>query len=120
MSNKIDFELEGVKHSLRFGMTSVRILEQKSIHHTNLHNGEELSNIDMFINVVYSGLCNHADVVEENRPSWSDAYDISEQLLLDADLQKKIFDVWEDSKPVKEMMQRLKSIGETKKKQSQK
>jgi len=125
MSNKIDFELEGVKHSLRFGMTAVEITQAKAFKHTQLHNNEQLSTWDMFIVIIHAGLCNHADVAEINRPTWEESNDIAEALASEEKTQALIWEVFESSKPVKEMMDRLKSVtaslsNGSKKKESQK
>jgi len=109
MSNKIDFEIDGVKHSLRFGMTAVEITQNKAYQHTQLHNNEQLSTWDMFVVIIYSGLCNNADVEEINRPKWKDAFDIAESLADETETTMLIWECWENSKPVKAMMERLRT-----------
>jgi len=121
-----DFELEGVKYSLHFGMTAVRIFSIKS--------GEELvrlqeanpdvkpedlkaDGVKSFAYLVYAGLCNSADIKEQRHPSFQEAYELAESILMDdSSLQDEIFEAFNSSRATKKQMELLGPKDEKKKK----
>ena len=116
MSNKIDIEIEGAKHSLLFGMTCVNIMQEKTIELTKLKGVSELNSWEIFFCIIYGGLCNYADKSLTNRPTWDESYEITEQIGYDDELQKKIYLAFEESEPTKFMLERLN--GKQKKKET--
>jgi len=110
MTGKYSFNIDGVEHSVWFGMTSVNIFQRLSTQQLELQGNGELDNNTSYATLIYAGLCNNADVKMVNRPSFERAYEIAEAILDDEKLQTEIYKVWEESKPVKEMMDRLNKL----------
>lgn len=126
---KMEFEIEGVKHSLYFGMTSVHIFQQKSFEEVARMEAqgikaaaENVDQIKTFTYVVYSGACNWADLNDLQRPMFSDVYMLCEKILTkdNEHIQLKIWEVWKNSQPVAEMLERLNGVNKEKPKKSQK
>lgn len=124
-----DFELEGVKYSLRFGMTAVQIFFQKSAQQVKELAEEnpgvpldelKADNVKSFAYLLYAGLCNYADSKEQKRPTFEDAYNLTESVLTDApeSLQKEIFDCYSNSRATVSQNEKLgiKSVPEDEKK----
>lgn len=114
-SAKISFEAEGKQYSLYFGMASVRIFQERSAKEYLLlvQSGiedptqEDLDQTKVFANVIYSGLCNMADINDEQRPLFAEAYELADSISNNIELCKRINDVWAESQPVKDMIDRL-------------
>lgn len=102
------FEIEGVEHTLYFGMKANRIFQEKSIAKiAQLNEGvtdkNDFKNIDptlLFTYAVYAGMCNNAERREQQYPEYHDAYDLTEKILMheDQSIQVKIWEVFEQSK----------------------
>jgi len=107
MTGKVAFEIAGKTYQLWFGMTATGIFESESIKQLNLQGGEGLDRNTSFATVVYAGLCNAADAAVKNRPTFAEALELNDEILLDEELQKSIYSAWEESKPVISMMERL-------------
>lgn len=128
-SARISFEIDGVTHSLYFGMVSVQIFQEKGLAESirlqqsgiETPTQKDFDPYLLFSFVVHSGLCNMADINGEQRPLFVDSYSLSEIISKDEPLWNNINKVWEESQPVKDMLDRLKiSAGNTeKKKESQ-
>lgn len=116
-SARISFEIEGKKHTLYFGMSSVRIFQEKSAgEYIRLVNSgiekptqDDYDNNLVFAFLVHSGLCNMADINDEQRPLFIDSYSLSEEISRNEELTLKINEVWNESQPVIEMSERLKN-----------
>ncbi|SMC45726.1 hypothetical protein [Pedobacter africanus] len=107
MSNpRITFEVEGVKYSLYFGMVATQIITEKSI---KAAASQEKSNVKSFAYILFGGLCNAAELVDEANPDFEQAYLLAEVIAGDDDLTSKIYSAWQESKPHKELMDRLNS-----------
>jgi hypothetical protein len=130
-SAKISFEIEGKSHTLYFGMASVRIFQERSAaeYLRLIASGiEEPTSADLdptktLAMLVHSGRCNQADIEDEQRPAFPDSYELAEQIAADDELCQRLNEVWGESQPVKNMLERLKSNapdGEPEKKSSSK
>lgn len=126
---KMEFEIEGVKHSLYFGMTSTYIFQQKSFEEVARMEAQgikaDADNVDKiktFAYVVYSGACNWADLNDLQRPKYSDIYMLVEKILSKENeaIQVSIWETWNNSLPVAEMLERLNGVNKEKPKKSQK
>lgn len=123
-SAKITFEIEGKSYGLYFGMASTRIFQERSAsEYIRLQESgikepkqEDFDPYKTFAFVIHSGLCNMADIMDEQRPAFIDSYSLSEQIARDSELCSTINTVWNESQPVVEMLDRLKSSLDTEKK----
>lgn len=105
MTNSIiSFDVDGIGYSLYFGMVATEIISQKSIQAAE---GGEINDIKAFAYIVYGGLCNHDDLHDRQRSSFQEAYIIAESIASDDKLTMKIYSVWSDSKPNKDLLERL-------------
>lgn len=115
-SAKISFEIEGVSHTLYFGMSSVGIFQKRSateymlLVNSGIETPEkgDFDEIKSFANLIYSGLCNQADILDEQRPPFIEAYELTEAISIIPGLAERISEVWNESRPVKDMIDRLK------------
>ena len=106
-NGKISFEIEGVKHSLYFGMTATEIIANSSI--TAINKGE-VTDLKAFAYILFGGMCNFADSIDEVRPKFNDAYMLAEQISNEDQITKDIYDAWNGSKPKDELLKRLDAI----------
>lgn len=108
----VKFEIEGVNHTLYFGMKAVSIFINKSNEellrineeiirlNSEKSEGEELipmlpiDETKAVVYAVYGGMCNHAERYELPYPKYVDAYDLTEKILLDKDKSIQA-DIWE-------------------------
>lgn len=114
---RITFDLQGVTHSLYFGMAAIEIFSQKSVAELSLLAKEhpeipidklKADPVKSFAYVIYSGLCNQADIMELSRPTFEQAYYISEQIIDEGEkLQQDIFDCFNNSRAHKSLIERL-------------
>lgn len=112
----IDFEIEGVTHSLFFGMVATEIIEGLSIKAAKEGElGAKIDNLKAFAYVVYGGLCNKADSIDIQRPEYTEAYMIADAVWIDQELSTKIYKTWEESKPCIELMKRIGTMPDKKK-----
>lgn len=110
-SARITIEVEGVKHSLYFGMLAVEMIAKKSVEAAAKGEADDLKS---FAHIIHAGMCNHADMKDFDRPSFEEAYIIAESLASDEEQSKLISDAWINSKPHKELIERLSGIGKKK------
>ena len=118
ISAKYPFKINKNQYTVYFGMTSVGIFQQKSFQEVMRMTengieatGENVDKIKTFAYVVYSGLCNWADIQDEQRPKYSDVYMLCEDILRDnVEIQEGIWTTWQESQPVKEMLERLNGV----------
>lgn len=115
-NGNISFEIEGVKHSLFFGMVATEIIEELSVKAANENKlGSQINNLKAFAYVVFGGLCNKADSMDVQRPEFTEAYIIADAIWLDQELSTKIYKTWEESKPCVELMKRIGTAPDKKK-----
>lgn len=108
MSNaRVTFEVEGVKHSLYFGMIATEIITDKSV---EMAKKGVKDNLKSLAYIVFGGLCNTAESREQEYPEFEDAYLLAESICRDLELCEKIQSAWTDSKPYVEMMDRLNGL----------
>jgi len=116
-SAKLTFEVEGISHTLYFGMASVRLFEERAaieymlLVQSGIERPEmgDFDPIKSLANLLYSGLCNMADINDEQRPKFMDAYSLAESIWHNQELCENINRVWTESQPVKEMRDKLNS-----------
>lgn len=110
-SGLISFDINGVSHSLFFGMVATQIFAEKGVNEVGLlsERGEKKADdVKAFACIVYAGACNQADRQDRQRPSFSDCYDLTEQILMEGeDLQEQIFSCFRESRPTQNMYDRL-------------
>lgn len=105
-NGKVSFEIEGIKRSLYFGMVATEIFAQKAVK-TSL-NPSDSNNIKAFAYLVYAGLCNQADLLDNAYPKFDDAYQLTERIIEQGEeLQMLIYDTWAASKPAKNVLDKL-------------
>lgn len=127
-SAKLTFEIEGVSYGLYFGMASVRVFEERAAKEYLLlvasgieePKQSDLDPMKTLASLVYSGLCNMADINDEQRPKFIEAYSLSELISIDLELCENINTVWAESQPVKDMLERLKDKTDQEEKKNQK
>lgn len=115
-SARLSFESEGKTYTLYFGMASVRVFQERAAkeYFLLIQSGiaeptqEDLDPIKTLANVLYSGLCNWADINDEQRPPFIDAYQLAEALFTNKEICEQVNNVWGESQPVKEMLERLR------------
>jgi hypothetical protein len=117
---RIDIEIQGVTHSLYFGMSAIQIFSEKSIHELQLLSAQnpktpldklQADPVKSFAYVVYGGLCNTADINEQQRPTFTECYEIAENILYeDEAVQKSVFDCFNNSRAHKALKERLSGI----------
>lgn len=123
-SAKLNIEVGGKSYGLYFGMASTRIFQERSaLEYKRLVDSgiKEPTQADFdpyktFAFVIHSGLCNMADILDEQRPEFIDSYALSEDISRDAGLCETINRVWSESQPVVEMLEKLNSSLEAEKK----
>lgn len=103
---KVKFKIDGVERSLYFGMVATQIFAEKGA--KQAVNNTEANNIKSFAYLVYAGLCNQADLLDNSYPTFEQAYELTEKIIEQGEeLQNLIFTTWQNSKPAKEMIDRL-------------
>lgn len=117
---RIDIEIQGVAHSLYFGMAAIQIFSEKSIHELQLLAEKNPKTpldklvadpVKSFAYVVYGGLCNMADINEQRRPTFIECYEIAENILYENEaVQQSIFDCFNNSRAHKALKERLSGI----------
>lgn len=103
---KVKFKIDGVERSLYFGMVATQIFAEKGAKQAT--NNTEANNIKSFAYLVYAGLCNQADLLDNSYPTFEQAYELTEKIIEQGEeLQNLIFATWQNSKPAKDMLDRL-------------
>jgi len=103
-NGKISFEIEGVKHSLYFGMTAAEIIAEKTYLHLSKGKIPAMTSVAY---IVYGGLCNQADRTDSDRPEYEQAYEIAEHLASDDELGQKVVSCYTESQASKTLLDRL-------------
>ena len=124
----VKFEVDGKAYGLYFGIPSTRIFEEKcAAEYLRLQASgiaePDKSDFDPYLTfafLIHSGLCNMADINTDQKPDFIDSYTISQTISKDESLSKKIHDVWHESQPVKDMLERLAQINKEQKKSPRK
>lgn len=146
-NGKVQFEIDGIKRSLHFGMIAARIFTEKAVDLANKRDDElnklisdlgneegtkkhnelneerkEYDDIKSTAYIVYGGLCNQSHINDTSFPTFDEAYSLTERILQYPDILTKITDVWRNSEPMKSMLDKLPKPEEerSKKKVSQK
>lgn len=122
---RITFDLQGVTHSLYFGMAAIEIFSQKSVAELGVLAKEnpktpikelKADSVKAFAYIIYAGLCNEADIKEAVRPSFEDAYYLADDIVNEGyKLQQDIFDCFNESRAHKSLIERLQPIEKKKK-----
>lgn len=100
-----DFEIEGTKHSLYFGMVATQIVAERSLSMV-----DSPDNIKAFAYIVHGGLCNQADRQDRQRPLFETSYDLAIEIIEQGDeLQTQLYNAWAETKPAKKMLDLLPS-----------
>lgn len=117
---RIDIQIQGVTHSLYFGMAAIQIFSEKSIHELQILAAEnpktpldklQADPVKSFAYIIYAGLCNQADIEELQRPTFKFAYDLADSILYEDDeFQKPIFDCFNNSRAHKALKERLGGV----------
>lgn len=103
-----DFEIEGKKYSLFFGMVATEIMARKSVNLVGLDDKSEEARLKTFSYLVYGGLCNQADRKDISRPPYEEAYDLAMAIIGHSDeLQTNIWNTWAETRPAKVMLDKL-------------
>lgn len=115
---RITFQIEGVTHSLYFGMAAIEVFSKKSVAELGVLAKENPKTpldkliadpVKSFAYVVYAGLCNDADIKEVQRPSFEQAYEVADAIMYEAEqLQSDIFTCFKESRAHKALIERLK------------
>ncbi len=121
-SAKLNFEVDGKAYAVYFGMASIRVFQERAAKEFALlvasgiedPKREDFDNVKSFANLLYSGLCNMADINDEIRPKFIDVYELAERIEKMPELAKLINDTWTESQPVQEMLDRLGTADEKK------
>lgn len=125
----VSIELEGVKHTLLFGMKAIRIFSEKTSQEIQRQNATiedvnewnfQIEENKSFIYLVYAGLCNYAESNDLEYPSYQDCYLIANELLFDANQQVKIWEVFKSSKAGSNLLSAFAQKQESKKKNTKK
>lgn len=108
-------------HTLHFGMTATRIWQEKCEEEVKRLNGEKADSIKAFAFLVYAGLCNYQDTLDEsNYPTFSEAYAIAEDFLfMDEKVQNDIWTCFENSRAGKPLLGALAKLTENEQKKSE-
>lgn len=118
-SARITFDFKGILYTLYFGMASTRVFEEKAVaDYEKLKDagneepeGDDYDSTKGFANIVHSGLCNQADIDEVQRPKFSESYELAEGIAIEnPDLVTEIFNCWNESRPVSDMLERMKNV----------
>lgn len=104
---RVTFEVEGVKHSLYFGMVATEIISDKSYEMAKKGIKDGLKSLAY---IIFGGLCNYAESKDQDHPEFEEAYLIAELICKDVELCDKIQSTWTESKPYEELMNRLSSL----------
>ncbi len=105
-NGRVQFDIDGVKRSLYFGMVATQIFTEKV---ANLAIKKvESSDVKTFAFLVYAGLCNQCDLLDLPYPTFEQAYHLTENIIHKGeDLQNEIYKTWSDSEPAKDMLAKL-------------
>jgi hypothetical protein len=103
-NGNISFEIEGVTHSLFFGMVATEMITGFSV---NAARAGTVDDLQAFAYIIYGGLCNKADSRLEQRPEFENVYMIADAIYSDKELASRIYSEWENSKPCIEMRKKL-------------
>lgn len=103
---KVKFIIDGVERSLYFGMVATQIFAEKGA--KLAENNTNANNVKSFAYLVYAGLCNQADLLDNAYPTFEEAYELTEKIIEQGEeLQNQIFTTWQNSKPAKNMLEML-------------
>ena len=93
--NEISFELLGKKYDLYFGMDAYEIIVDRQLEDAFNNTGSTFKACSY---VIFGGLVNNAIIERLTRPSYKEAYKLTENIFLHGeDLQNRIFDIYNSS-----------------------
>lgn len=110
---KVTFEIEGVSHSLYFGMLAIElwttlVAEEAVKLKSSPNTSDSAFNIKGFAMCVYAGLCNNAEMNRQNHPDFEDAYILADGILAERNgLDLKIWNTFINSRAGKPVMDKL-------------
>jgi len=105
-NGKVQFEIDGIKRSLYFGMVATQIFAEKGF--KLAEKGLENNNVKSFAYLVYAGLCNQADLLDNAYPTFEQAYELTERIIEQGEeLQTSIFNAWSESKAAQNMLDKI-------------
>lgn len=108
------------ENTLHFGMTAIRIWQEKCQEEVKRLNGGKPDNVKAFAYLIHAGLCNYQDTIDGVHPSFESSYAIAEEILfMPEDIQKSIWDCFNNSragKPLLDALTELTGTGKAKKK----
>lgn len=126
-SARVKITVDEKEYELYFGMVSASIFQQllakeylriqeSGIEAPQQSDFDEYKQLAM---VIHAGLCNMADIKDEQRPQFIDSYSLAEEISKDKDAASMVDSAWNESQPVVEMIERLKSAAAAEEKKSQ-
>lgn len=123
MTHRIAVDVNGKPVVLHFGMSAIRIWQERSFGEIQkvaaggkVPKGkallDKLDNIKSFANLVYAGMCNYQDTLEDGiRPSYSDAYEVTEEILfMDEQVQLNVWNCFQGSRAYDLLIKRLNEL----------
>ena len=119
MENRIGIEVNGQQVILHFGMTAVKIWQERAMGDLVKIGSKkkdeilaQVDNVKSFAYVVFAGMCNYQDTLEKGvRPSYTEAYAITEDILfMDEQVQIDIWTCFENSRAYKLLLDRLHDL----------
>lgn len=107
----ITFHVDGVSHTLYFGMVATQIFAEKGMQEQVWlkDRGEDRADdVKAFACIVYAGACNYADRIDVQRPTFEACYNLTESILMEGtELQDQIFTCFRESRPTQAMYDKL-------------
>lgn len=109
MNGICKIDLEGQEIAFLFGMKAMLIFSEK--YGKEIYNSGGVDKVDafkLFTYVVYAGLCNRSESLDNEYPSFEHAYYLSEKLnFYNPDLAVKVMNTFNESRATKEVLERL-------------
>lgn len=122
MTHRITVDVNGKAIVLHFGMVAVRIWQERSFSEiTKVAGGgkvpkgkallEKLDNVKSFANLIYAGMCNYSETVEQSHPSFEESYLITEEILFMGDEpQNSIWNCFQGSRAYDLLIKKLNEL----------
>lgn len=123
MNHRISVDVNGKAVILHFGMSAIRIWQERSFTEIKKVSGTgkvpkgkellgKLDNVKSFVNLVYAGMCNYQDTLENGvHPNYSDAYAITEEILfMDEQVQLDVWSCFQNSRAYDLLIKRLNEL----------
>ena len=112
MNGIVSVEVEGKKIDLHFGMVSTQIFAEKvdaEMARLAERGSDKISDIKFLAIIIYSGICNKADINETQYPDFADCYLLAENIASEqyVEQQKVIWNAWTTARPTQGLLERL-------------